>query len=468
MTPKRLLPFLAVFVVLAGAYLFLEWHQGKVARDEAEAKKIFVLKEPDIAAITIKRGPEDIRLVKEGAIWRLDQPLQDRADALTLNSLLAALSQMRFTRNLGPEKDLKPFGLDEPPLVVSFTAGDKTHTLNVGSKAPGGQGYYARRDQDPQVLLIAASTRESLDRPLADLRNRALFDFNAEQVKALRVKIGVNQVALEKKGDAWELLGREPFKIYPDRLQSLLRYISLARVKEFVPPPLKDLKTYGLAPPALEITVVTDKGEQSLALGSRHQAECYARQGEQGPVVLIESLLLDFFTSPLESVAGLRQNPLWEHVHGAFPNYLQDRRLWTGEAKDVAGLTWGPPGKIWTAAKSGDMYKLDGPDKQELKQPAIRVELALLKLRDLEVDRLAPAEHPDNKAKNTVVLKNAAGQAIFHLDDIGAANGQVMVRYSAAESAPREVLVLKTAYDRWQKDMTQLTVPPPASETKSP
>jgi hypothetical protein len=467
MTPKRLLPFLAVFVVLAGVYYFLEWHGDKVARDEAEAKKIFAVKGPDIAAITIKRGAEDIRLVKEGDIWRLDQPLKDRADGLTMNSLLAALSQMRFKRDLGKELDLKSFGLEQPPLVVSFTAGDKTHTLTVGQKAPGGQGYYARRDQDPQVLLIDTATRESLDRPLADLRNRALFDFSADQVKSLRVKMGATQIVLENQGGTWELVGREPFKIYPDRLQSLLRYLSLARVKEFVPGPVNDLKTYGLAPPVLELTVVTDKGEQSLALGSRKQTEAYARQGE-GPVVLTESLLLDFFTAPLESVAGLRQNPLWEHVRGVFPNYLQDRRLWTGEVKDVAGLTWGPPGRTWTAAKNGAIYKLNGPDQQELTQPAIRVELALLKLRDLEVDRLASAESAESKPKNTVDLKNAGGQTIFHLDELGAANGQVKVRYSTAEGSPREVLVLKPAYDQWQKDMAQLTTPPPASEKKSP
>jgi hypothetical protein len=75
MTPRRLLPFLAVFLVLAGVYFFLEWQRGKTALDEAEAKRIFAVKEPDINAVIIKRQGEDIRLVREGKDWRLEQPL---------------------------------------------------------------------------------------------------------------------------------------------------------------------------------------------------------------------------------------------------------------------------------------------------------------------------------------------------------------------------------------------------------
>jgi hypothetical protein len=466
MTPRKLLPFLAVFLVLAATYFALEWHRGKVAREEAEAKKIFAVKGPDITAITIKRPSEEIHLVKDGKIWRLDRPITERADNITMNALLASLSQLRLTRDLGPEKDLKPFGLDQPPLVVSFAVGDKSYVLDVGKKSPGEQGYYARRDKDPRVLIIDTATRESLDRPLSDLRNRVLFDFLADQVKILKVKTGSTQVVLEKKGNSWTWVGKADVKIYPDRLARLLRYLSLARVKEFVPGSPKDLKTYGLEPPALEITVGTDKGEQHLFLGSRKKDEVYARQGNQAPVVLTESLLSDFFTVPLESVAGLKQNPAWENVRGLFPIYLEDRRLWTGEVKDVASLTWGTPEKTWTASKSGDFYNLTGPDKKEVRQPAVRLELALLKLRELEAERQLSSVNPGEKAINFLEFRGADGKNLFRLDDLGVVNGQVKVRYTRGAEPPREALVAKTAYDQWQKDMEQFTVAPPSPEKK--
>ena len=464
MTPRRLLPFLGIFLVLAASYFLLEWHQSRKAREKEEAKKLFPVKEADITAITLKRPAEEIRLVKAEKHWRLAEPLKEQADKVTLTSVLSALSNLRQTRDLGPEKDLQPFGLDKPSLVVSFTIGDKSHTLSVGKKIPGGQGYYVRRDQDPGVLIIPTSSKESLDRRLSDLRNRSLFDFTVDQVKVLRVKTKKTQVTLEKKGDSWRWSGKEKFKIEPDRLERLLRFVSLARVKEFVSDNPKNLKAYGLAPPLLTFTVVTDKGEQRLMLGSRKNEECYARQGNDSPVVLVENLILDLFTAPLESVATLKKNPLWGQVTGVFPQYLEDRRLWTGDVKNVAQLSWGPSDKTWSATKDKDFYKFTGPDKQELRQPAVRVEMALLKIRGLETEGKVTSSVSKAKVKNSLELKDNSGKTIFRLEELGGSNGQVKVRYSSNNLSPKESLVTQKAYEEWQKEMEQLITSPPSQK----
>jgi len=459
--PRRLLPFLAIFLVLAGSYYILEWHRGEKAREQEEAKKLFTIKEVDITAITLQRGPDKIHLIKKGKDWQLTHPLQDRADGLTMNSLLAALAYMSLDRDLGPEKDLKPFGLDQPPLVVTFTAGDKTHTLALGKKTPGDRGYYARRDQDPRVLVVAATTKESLDRPLSALRDRTLFDFSVDQVKAVRVKTESTQVDLKKTGETWRWVGKENLVINPDRLERLLRYASLARVKDFVADNPQDLGSFGLAPPAVEITVVTNQGEQHLSLGARKEDKCYARKGNQAPVVLIESLLLDFLTVPLESVASFKKNPLWANLRGTFPLYLEDHRLWTGEVSAVSTLTWGPPGKTWTASKDKDFFKLSAPDKKELRQPAVRMELALLKLRDLEGERRESSGQPAAKGIYSVELKDVGGKPLFRLEELGVDAGQVEVRFSTGAGPSQSAQVPQAAYDQWRQDMERLTSPPP-------
>ncbi len=176
----------------------------------------------------------------------------------------------------------------------------------------------------------------------------------------------------------------------------------------------------------------------------------------------MENLLLDLLTSPLESVATLQKNPLWAQVRGSFPQYLEDRRLWTGEVKDVARLTWGPPGKTWKGARDKDFFKLTGPGDQEVRQPATRLELTLLKLRELEVERLVTLSYPVAKVKNSVELQNNKKQTLFRLEELGVSNGQVEVRYSVGEASPREGLVSRKAYDQWHKEMEQLTVAPPS------
>lgn len=464
MTPRRLLPFLAAFLVLAASFYFLEWKREEKARQKEEAKKLFAVKEADISSVTLQRGPKEIRLAKEGQDWHLTHPLKDRGDRLTMNSLLVALAYLKLERDLGPQKDLTPFGLDQPPLVVTFTAGEKTHTLALGKKTPGNRGYYARRDQEPRVLVIAAATKASLDRPLSALRDRTLFDFPVNQVKALRVKHGSTQVDLEKTGDSWRWVGRENFTVYPDRLERLLRYVSLARVKEFVADAPQDLRTFGLAPPAVEITVVTNKGEQRLSLGARKKDDCYARKGDKAPVVLMESLILDLLTSPLESVASLKKNPLWANLRGTFPQYLEDRRLWTGEVSAVSVFTWGPPGKTWTASKDKDFFNLTGPNKNKVRQPAALVELALLKLRDLEGKRRGTPGPQEDHAVYSVELKDAGGKNLFRLEEFTADADLVTVRFATGADQPQGAQVLKAAFDQWRQDMERLTKPLPGSK----
>jgi len=223
----------------------------------------------------------------------------------------------------------------------------------------------------------------------------------------------------------------------------------------------QDLRAFGLAPPAVQITVVTNKGEQSLSLGARKKDECYARKGDKAPVVLMESLVLDLLTSPLESVASLKKNPLWGNLKGTFPQYLEDHRLWTGEVSAVSTFTWGPPGETWTASKDKDFFNLTGPNKKKVRQPAALVELALLKLRELEGERRGTPGLQEGNAVYSVELKDAGGKCLFRLEEFAAEADLVTVRFAMGTHQPQGAQVSKTAFKQWRQDMARLTSPPP-------
>jgi len=159
MTPRRLIPYVVVFLILAVAYGGLRWgKERQVARDE-EAKKVFHLQESDLSGLSLVRGKDEIRLVKKDRVWHLTAPVNTRADQTVVDSMLTTLTRLRQERDLGVEKDLKPFGLDKPDLVVKFTAKGQPHQLVIGAKAPGDQNYYVLRDQDPHLLTISMGAR---------------------------------------------------------------------------------------------------------------------------------------------------------------------------------------------------------------------------------------------------------------------------------------------------------------------
>jgi hypothetical protein len=440
MTPRRLIPYVVIFLVLVGTYAGLRWRQEQQAVRDEQAKKVFHLKETDLTDLSLVRGKDEVRLVKKDKIWRLTAPLNTKADQTIVDSMLTTLTRLRKERDLGEEKDLKPFGLDKPGLVVKFTALGKPHQLAIGAKAPGDQNYYALRDQDPHLLTISTGSKDSLDRQLLALRDKALLSFIASEVKGFRVKRPKTTVALEKTGpQTWRWVGRPDFRVRGDRVEKLLRDLNIARAKNFLEPPPKKLTALGLVPDhQTEITVVTPAGDQTLWLGTRKDDGVYARLGAGGPVVLVDAALAKEVDKTLAS--------------------LEDRRLWSGAIRAVHQVVWGPPGKTWTARKDQDTWKITGPDQGATQQPAVRLEMALWNFQKLEGE---PVKTPSaSKAPPIFVLEllDQAGKPLLHLEEVGTQGKDRLKVRTGSGKATVTALIPLAPFHQWQEEMRRLTV----------
>jgi len=439
MTPRRVLPFLLVFLVLAGVYSLVQWREARKESREEAAKKLFAVKEGEVTTITLKRGNDEIRLARTGDHWEITKPIKTKADPVTVDSMLTTLAFLAKSRDLGVEKDLQAFGLAKPGLVVEFTAGKETHRLVIGAKTPGDQGYYALKDQEPQMLTISGTNKESLDRPLTALRDRTLFSFNPDQVKALKIKMGPTLVDLERTGpQTWRWVGRDRFQVRRDRVEAMLRQLHFARVRDFVAEAPKDLRRYGLTPqPATEITVVLEDRTETLALGGKTQNDYYARKLPAGPVVLVDQNFGQQLTRSLAS--------------------LEERRLWPGQLSEVAKVVWGAPPDVWEGLKDKDFFNVTGPQKQSLRQPAVQVEMALIKLQQLEYTSRKPANPDAGKPGYSLTLFDGSGKELLRLAEVGRP-GPGKVELLVKQGDKTEIAVTsQAAFEDWQASMAALT-----------
>lgn len=446
MIPRRLLPYLALLLVLLGLYFGLTWRQARQEAEKIEAKKVFQVKEGEISELALLRGTEKVRLAKKDGEWWLSKPLKMRADQAVVTSMLFTLASLNKERDLKSDVDLKAFGLDKPALILEFSAPGKKGRLVVGGDTPGKLGFYAYKDQDPgHLLVISTGNKASLDRDLAALRDKTIFAYAPEKAKSLMVKTGGATVQLEKTAPAsWRLLGREKFPVRGDRVEELLRFLHAARVKDFVADAPKDLTPYGLAPPLGEVAVLQDKEPERLMLGGKAKGGEYARKAPDGPVVLTDKDLLGHITKTLSA--------------------LEDRRLWRGQATEVRKVVWGPPGKTWVGLKEKDFFKITGPDQRELKQPAVLLEVGLWKLQVLEFDRLAPPKAPPVKPVYVLELDGAGGKVLFRLEELGQTKDkEVLMRIKVGEKTDTGLVSQKTYLD-WQKEMARLASPPPGRQ----
>ena len=246
-----------------------------------------------------------------------------------------------------------------------------------------------------------------------------------------------------KPAPAWRWVGRADYKVRADRVEELLRQLKQARIIDFPAAAPKDLRTAGLAPQAkTAVTLVTPQGAESLFLGAGTGSEVYARLGPQGQVVKVGKELPEQLARSLAN--------------------LEDRRLWSGPLMEVEVAVWGTPGKFWTAVrdKSGNFWKITGPDKVELKQTPPQVEMALINFQNLEYSSLLPKAGAPGKDAFAFELFAQDGQQMLHLDELEKTAGTVEVLIKSGKTT-FAAAVPRQKYDQWRAEMDRLTTPPP-------
>jgi hypothetical protein len=222
-------------------------------------------------------------------------------------------------------------------------------------------------------------------------------------------------------------------------VNKLLRDLHIARVKDFLPPPPKNLKPLGLDPDRrTEITVATPAGVQALWLGAKKDDAVYARIGEAGSMVLVDASLADAVAKTLTS--------------------LEDRRLWSGDIAGVHQAVWGPPGETWTARKDQESWKITGPDQAATQQPAALLEMALWNFQKLESEKIKPPRGtPKDPPAFGLELLDQDGKPLLHLEEIGVKGKDRLVVRTGEGKTAATALIPREPFRQWQAEMQRLT-----------
>jgi hypothetical protein len=434
MNPKKLLFYLIVLLVVAGGYFVSEFRYSRHQAQEKAAQQIFQVTTADINALTLKSDKGAIRLQRVAAgekpsatpassppagEWEITAPITVKADELTINSLLGALTDLKMQRHLDevPADKVKEFGLDKPIFTLELQAGDRTHQLRFGHKVPGDQNIYAQKDTEPRVLLVRITDKETLDRSLTALRSKNIFTVSPEHVTEIRLTRNEERLILQKTSPSeWSPGEHLKTKLRTDRINALLGQLTGAKAQEFVAEKADDLKKYGLAPsPALRLTLLTGKQEETLLLGSKQGERYYAQISGTAPIILVDKSLVDRLPSSYDT--------------------LEDRRLWVGQEAEVQKVIWGAPEKQLTAVRDQNGWSIQAPDKPAHQEAAMKFSLAFWRLKEIEFTRLLPLAETKKDTKPLFTLQLLAGEEkpLLRLEEFPGEKDQVQVRFTHGE-----------------------------------
>ncbi|KPK66307.1 MAG: hypothetical protein AMK73_00365 [Planctomycetes bacterium SM23_32] len=249
------------------------------------------------AAALDERPARELECEKTGETWELKKPFHDLADEEEVRSLANKLYDHRIGSDEFVADDptkAADYGLDEPALTLTLEGKEQTQTIVFSRReAEGKLQYYALHKGEPAIVRVPESLFNALDQDAAELRERRLADFRAEDAAELALRGPAGELRLQKEDEDWQIVGEAPVDADATVLGSLLRDLTEAEVKEFVADAADDLSPYGLTEErrtALE--VLNEDGERlaELALGvdAATEGQVYAMRPPYPAVLAIE------------------------------------------------------------------------------------------------------------------------------------------------------------------------------------
>ena len=193
---KTLAALAAALVVCGGAYAALRvWNDQQAQVDDT----VYVTQLSDFTALSFTNGQGELSFTKAEDAWQYDGDDAFPADQEAVEDLAEQVGSLAAIRVIDDPEDLSAYGLDEPTLQASVTAGDGTAvTLLLGDVS---DSYcYAKRTDSDTVYTVSTDLPENLESlELLDLAAIPGFpDLGTDTISSLTWESGGTTLTLTK------------------------------------------------------------------------------------------------------------------------------------------------------------------------------------------------------------------------------------------------------------------------------
>lgn len=193
---KTLTVLAAALVVCGGAYAALRvWNDRQAQIDDT----VYVTQLSDLTGLSLTNGQGELSFTKAEDVWQYDGDDAFPADQEAVEDLAEQIGSLAAIRVIDDPEDLSAYGLDEPALQATVTAGDGTAvTLLLGDVS---DSYcYAKRTDSDTVYTVSTDLPENLESlELLDLAAIPGFpDLGTDTISSLTWESGGTTLTLTK------------------------------------------------------------------------------------------------------------------------------------------------------------------------------------------------------------------------------------------------------------------------------
>lgn len=286
---------------------------------------VLALNPASVTRLTLVREGKTIALEPDSSAktpnrWRMIEPVKAPADTVAITQVLTLLSDLRAEAIVAESPaDVKPFGLDHPPVIVSWTL-DKPQaetaargTLKIGGAVPGIPGtFYAAVEGQPFLFALGTAAIQPL---AAEFHETQVISLRPDSIRRLTFRAPGRTLAFARAAQPtgspadWRPEpGTDASKIDMSRFNDLVAHLAQLRSPRFFQYDGPFPVMAGLARPRLVIAFDTADGKtQTLRLGATLGGMVLAATGGEssGPIFLLPANAWDALIQMLSPAGEL-------------------------------------------------------------------------------------------------------------------------------------------------------------------
>jgi len=139
--------------------------------------------------------------------WWITSPVEEKADQKTVTERILGVLEKANKFGAMPitENERGQYGLVEKAVKITAVSGGQSVELTLGARSPIESEIYLCDQSRPLTVYVTQdAVRKAFDRPLLDLRDKRVLDFEAAQAPSLSIQRGETHILFRKAGDgAW-------------------------------------------------------------------------------------------------------------------------------------------------------------------------------------------------------------------------------------------------------------------------
>lgn len=267
----------AVYAMLAGrphVYTIATFNKNSVDKglNQLRDKRLFTIDADKVSRIELRHGGQYIEFGRDKDEWQILKPKPMRADSSQVSELVQKLADARMeipSADIGDKLATSSFASGIPLATAKVTDASGTKQIEVRKNK---DDYYAKSSMVNGVYKIGADLGHSLDKKLADFRNKKVFDFGFDDPDQIELHNGDKTYYLMRKGQDWWSNGK---KMDSTSVQSLVAKFRELTASKFV--------ESGFSKPLINASVVSRDGKKTEKVSIAKSRDGYLAKLENEP-----------------------------------------------------------------------------------------------------------------------------------------------------------------------------------------